>query len=359
MVRFKKFEVKKKFFFWYIFIHILLFFFSIIQLNSFLDITTSWFLFVLPFFSFFFYTIIAHFYHVVRRGWFFTIPSSILIYIIQMDYFFRVMNLNGSSSQIFLPYTVSDIFSLAFFVFIFFMTSIVGGILYGFPIALIITKPKKPNDDEILNKSISFKLSHLNEKENIALVKLLIRVLEKYLHYAVHRAKGKNCLILTSTKSFSISYIFIYFDNENIVLFPFIKDGYCYESNERELPFIKALGYNIFNLDIRTDEERRKDKTTRDMLEKFEIYTQPHKILTMLKSLKDLKFSRYELYCIGMIVLFFIILGLIYLLPNIISNISIDLLVVSVIVTTISIIVGLATLILSYLKSKNDKKNKK
>lgn len=333
MVKIKGLELKNKYLFWLLFLQVLLFILSFIQWNSTSEQTRLWFIIVLPFFSSFFYVLVSFHYYILKRGWFLSIPFFVLVFISQI-FFFSNFLLRTASNNL-EKFSAIDYFQISGFLFPYLISTLIFGGVIGYFVSLLFTEPNKPPYFEIKDNTICFKINKETSEDNKALKILFSRTIRRYLNYYVFRVIDKNIVIFRSDKLFTLKYVFVLIGDKDITFFPFLKDGFGYLVNKKELPFFKVIGDNIFNLETK--------EINSSFRNAFENYTKPHKLLSLLKSVKDIRLSRKDYYCIGGAIIVFIALFIIFIVPNMNINMGINFNTQSLIITTlINLIISIA-----------------
>jgi len=230
------------------------------------------------------------------------------------------------------------------------MTGFMIGGTIGYFLALPLTYPKIPQKEQILQNSITFELTEKIQEEKNALTKLFGLFVKKKFNYSYLKSIKKNVTIYKYNISFLRRFILIIVEENQITFFPFIKDGYKYDINFNILPYIHVLGKNVLNLN-------KKEPST-IVVSEFENFTKPNKLISTLKSIKNIRLNKNDLYCIGGLLFLFCILIYLFIIPNLQINLAINLDLIAILITLTSIIIGSVGIVISImlLKKKQDKK---
>lgn len=324
-IRIRNLEMERKFFFWLILSNLLLIAVSIFQWNSNSEVTKLWFLYIFPLLTACFYIIITFHFHIINRGFFLSIPIIIVSYFLSVTFVFNLLSSMSPEYQT----SINDYFYTAGYLLPLYMIGfMVGGIL-GYLIALPITNPRLPSKGVIEKNSITFQLSFKTKDENIALMRLFGRTIKKNLNYYRFKELKKNVVVYKYNLAFLLKHIFMVIEDDKISFFPYIKDGFGYYINKDLLPYIKTVGQNMMNLNT--------CKTTSLIASEFEEYTEPHKLIGYIKSIRNIRLSRNDMYCLLGLLIFFIVLLIIFVIPNVNIGMAISLDILTIILGIVGI----------------------
>ncbi len=194
-----------------------------------------------------------------------------------------------------------------YIVLLFHTISNLGALFIGLGVSFILNIPNEINKNEIEGSCVSFETTTINIKEFSYIIQ---KYISNVLNYRFLRKLDSNSVLLISNKLLSLDYVLLTYEGTKITILTFLRDGYYYEVLPQQKKIFSLIGENIFNLS--------RTSTITTIKQKFDECCKPHRIVTLIRSLKNIGMK--DVTIILLIGLCFFLLSALFVFPEWFTN---------------------------------------